>query len=496
VTDDLDAIKGSRDPSGWMPPKSKCLYAVQWVAVKYRWRLSVNRAEKAALVKTMSNACGTRRVPVPVRAKLGAVSLPPPVTSPTPNTTSGDINAPSAPSALSATVAGVIVTLSWGAALDDVGVARYDIHRSRAAGFLPGADTLIASTVSPGYTDSDRPAGQGYYRVLAVDAGGNASRPSNEASAVVASSGSATVLAVGDIACVPGATVTVTNCRHGDVASVVAGFPEAHFVALGDLQYLNATYDEFIGPGAYDSTFGPFKARTLPIIGNHEQVDPAGAAKGYFDYFYGPGVTTGPYGSRPAGYYTRTVGGWQFIGLNSECKADTANAGRTVPGGCAVGSPQYRWLESVLASSTARCTVVAFHRPRWTTGSHPSYAPMGPMWDLMVRGGVDVALTGHNHSSEVFHPITESGEVARPILAPVGIRSFVAGGGGKSHSQFPDSSSLVWEALQARDSATFGPLRVALNDGSFDWEFVPIPGQAFTNVGASGAFTGTAEACH
>jgi hypothetical protein len=385
--------------------------------------------------------------------------------------------------------------LGWSAAKDDVGVVRYDVHRSGVADFVPSPLTLVAHAATPGYTDPTRPAGTGYYRVLAADAAGHISPASNQASAVVTSPGSTTMLAVGDIACAPGSTVTATVCRHGEVANVIAGLPEAYFVALGDLQYLNASYAEFMGSGAYDSTLGAFRARTLPVIGNHEQVDPAGMAQGYFDYFYGPGVATGAYGTRPGGYYTKTVGGWQFIALNSECQGDSANAGRAVEGGCAVGSPQYQWLEAVLASNTARCTVVAFHRARWTTGVHAPYLAMAPMWDLMARSGVDVALSAHNHSTEVFQPITESGAVNAPIVHASGIRSFVAGGGGKSHSSFPDSSSLVWQALQARDATSYGPLRLGLHDGSFDWDFVPIPGEAFTNVGTTGAFSGIGEPC-
>lgn len=498
VTDNLKAAKGTRDPARWLPPKSKCLYAIQWTAVKYRWRLSVNRAEKTSLAKIIKGACGARRVTVPARVTLGATegSLPAPNSSPTTNTTSDDINPPGAPGFLTSSVSGSSVTLTWAAASDDVGIARYDVHRSGLSAFVPSALTLVGSTTSTGYTDPSRPDGTGYYRVIAADPGGNVSVPSDETSAIVSSSGPTAMLAVGDIACAPGSVVTATTCRHAEVANVVAAHPAAYFVALGDLQYLNASYPEFVGPGAYDSTFGPFKPRTLPVIGNHEQVDPAGVARGYFDYFYGAGVDTGPFGTRPAGYYAQRVGGWQFIALNSECRPDTGNASRPVPGGCAVGSAQYRWLESVLATGTARCTVVAFHRARWSTGSHPSYPAMGPMWDLLARSGVDVVLSAHNHSSEVFQPITESGEVNAPIVNAAGMRSFVVGGGGKSHSTFPDSSSLVWQALQARDSTTYGPLRLALSHGSFDWEFIPIAGQAFTNVGTRGAFSGTGEACH
>lgn len=39
VTARLNMAKGARDPARWLPPKTgaRCLYAVQWVQVKYRW---------------------------------------------------------------------------------------------------------------------------------------------------------------------------------------------------------------------------------------------------------------------------------------------------------------------------------------------------------------------------------------------------------------------------------------------------------------------------
>ena len=46
--------KGDRDPAEWMPRLAKCRYVQQWVAVKIRWRLKVNGAEKTALSRRAS----------------------------------------------------------------------------------------------------------------------------------------------------------------------------------------------------------------------------------------------------------------------------------------------------------------------------------------------------------------------------------------------------------------------------------------------------------
>jgi hypothetical protein len=56
--------KGDRDPSEWMPQYGKCKYLAQWVAVKIRWRLKVDRPEKRALAR---RAAGCTNVLIKVR---------------------------------------------------------------------------------------------------------------------------------------------------------------------------------------------------------------------------------------------------------------------------------------------------------------------------------------------------------------------------------------------------------------------------------------------
>lgn len=58
VTDNVNQAKGDKDPAQWMPPYSsaRCRYINEWVAVKIRWRLTVDTAEKNALT-SWANAC-------------------------------------------------------------------------------------------------------------------------------------------------------------------------------------------------------------------------------------------------------------------------------------------------------------------------------------------------------------------------------------------------------------------------------------------------------
>lgn len=56
VTAHANRSKSDRDPAEWLPTYSKCRYVRQWVAVKIRWHLTVDRAEKQTVV-TKADSC-------------------------------------------------------------------------------------------------------------------------------------------------------------------------------------------------------------------------------------------------------------------------------------------------------------------------------------------------------------------------------------------------------------------------------------------------------
>ncbi|MGZ4411105.1 MAG: galactose oxidase-like domain-containing protein [Gaiellaceae bacterium] len=101
--------------------------------------------------------------------------------------TAPDGQPPTPPSSLGVSVSGSSASLSWGASTDNVGVTGYTVYRSTSSGFTPSPATLIGQTASLSYTDTGLAAGQYYYLVTAQDAAGNASQPSNQASATVTS---------------------------------------------------------------------------------------------------------------------------------------------------------------------------------------------------------------------------------------------------------------------------------------------------------------------
>jgi fibronectin type 3 domain-containing protein len=88
----------------------------------------------------------------------------------------GDVTAPTAATNLAATApSGLRVDLTWNAGSDDVGITGYDLYRN---------GTLL-TTIAPGTSYSDRtvsPLTSYSYRLVAKDAAGNVSAPSNSAS--------------------------------------------------------------------------------------------------------------------------------------------------------------------------------------------------------------------------------------------------------------------------------------------------------------------------
>ena len=86
VTASTNRSKSDRDPAEWMPPRSgsHCWYAQAWVAVKYKYNLSVDSKEKMALQRTLSR-CKKNLVPA-VTARYPGLDTPqvPDVSAPTP----------------------------------------------------------------------------------------------------------------------------------------------------------------------------------------------------------------------------------------------------------------------------------------------------------------------------------------------------------------------------------------------------------------------------
>ena len=96
-----------------------------------------------------------------------------------------DTSPPTPPSGVSAAVTSGAVSLAWTGSSDDVGVVRYNVHRSQTAGFTPVAANRVGQPAATSYTDSGLASGTYFYRVIAEDAAGNLSTASAEVAAAM-----------------------------------------------------------------------------------------------------------------------------------------------------------------------------------------------------------------------------------------------------------------------------------------------------------------------
>ena len=63
VTDNVNQSKGDQDPGTWLPQYDRCRYLREFVAVKHRWRLTVDSSEKAAMT-SLASSCTNSTITV------------------------------------------------------------------------------------------------------------------------------------------------------------------------------------------------------------------------------------------------------------------------------------------------------------------------------------------------------------------------------------------------------------------------------------------------
>ena len=227
---------------------------------------------------------------------------------------------------------------------------------------------------------------------------------------------------------------------------------------LGDNAYPSGSAEQF--QRCYEPSWGRHKARTRPALGNHDyRTDNANP---YFDYF---GAAAG---ERGKGYYSYDLGKWHVIVVNSNCS--------NVPGGCAAGSPQEKWIRQDLREHPALCTVAMWHHPRFSSSEHGNDPSMGPIFQALSEAGADLALAGPAHT---YERVAKQDPNQKPDPER-GIREFVVGVGGRSLYEFPK----IQPNSEIRDDKNFGVLKLTLHPAGYDWEFVGVPGSTFSDKGS------------
>ena len=261
------------------------------------------------------------------------------------------------------------------------------------------------------------------------------------------------IAAAGDIACAPADPYTGDQCHDAQTADLITSHPGiTDVLTLGDNQYKSGTLAQFTG--AYDHTWGQFKGKTHPSVGNHEYR--TANAQGYRSYF---GYSTGRL------WYSFNLGAWHLVALDSNC-------GKV--GGCGATSPQGQFLRADLQADTHQCELLFWHHPRFTR--YKTVTPVKALWTIAYNNGVDVVLNGHGHAYERYARQRPSGL----LDTQRGIREFVVGTGGEDHA----TPVATRANLQVTNNTTFGILRMTLNTGSYDWRFLPdLSSGTFTDQG-------------
>ena len=146
---------------------------------------------------------------------------------------------------------------------------------------------------------------------------------------------------------------------------------------------------------------------------------------------------------------------------------------------CGFGSPQGRWLqEDFAANDEEACTLAYFHHPLFASGSYrPGVKRVERLWEVLYAAGVDVVLNGHDHNYQRFAP-QEPGGRADP---EGGIKQLVVGTGGRSLNEISDPIANT----EVYNHDAYGVLKLTLHPKRYEWEFVPVKGETFSDSGVA-----------
>ena len=327
------------------------------------------------------------------------------------------------------------VTLSTLGPVSRTGVATFDVSQANIQNGLVSFGIISHQHDEAGY--ASREHGDGPELILTVQ-----SKTTDRA----VTTSDPVLVGAGDIG-------SCDNKGSQETAQLLASIPGTIFTA-GDNVYPNGSASDF--NRCFQPSWGQFQDRIRPAAGNHDYE--TSGASGYFGYF---GAVAG---SPDAGYYSYDLGTWHIVVINSNIARDAR-------------SPQYAWLEQDLAAHRGANILAYWHHPRYSSGENGDNVSMDPIWDLLCDAHTDVVIVGHDHDYERFAPINKDGQQDDTS----GIREFVVGTGGASH----DNLRHVEPNSEIRNFDTFGVLKLTLHAHSYDWQFIPVAGQTFTDSGSA-----------
>ncbi|MBI2374166.1 MAG: metallophosphoesterase [Deltaproteobacteria bacterium] len=219
----------------------------------------------------------------------------------------------------------------------------------------------------------------------------------------------------------------------------------------GFARFLNALW-----PGPVGSDAG----RLVPLVvalGNHEVLGPGEGVERLLASVPVPADALARSVGVPPTVFHVTYGPMRFVSIDSNVSL-------------AVGTPQYRYLESLLdRADGSKLTLVAMHHGPTSSGVHGAHPDGAALMELFRRKRVSMVAAGHDHLYE-------------RIVAD-GVTYLVSGGGG---------APLYWRASYATGSVAFAPVHhfVLLDvgeDGSVSLEARALEGSVLDRASWKGA---------
>jgi methionine-rich copper-binding protein CopC len=176
-------------------------------------------------------------------------------------------------------------------------------------------------------------------------------------------------------------------------------------ILLGDNAYTNGTDAEY-----QSGFFTPYQSSILknhvlmPAPGNHDyySTNQASRTGAYYQNFTMPtGAECGGVASGTEAFYSWDRGDVHFISMDSY-GTESPNASRLYD----TTGPQVTWLKQDLIANTKKWTIVYWHHPPYTMGSHNSDTESELinirtyLLRILERNGVDLIMCGHSHDYE------------------------------------------------------------------------------------------------
>lgn len=245
-----------------------------------------------------------------------------------------------------------------------------------------------------------------------------------------------------------------------DVTDLIVNRDPEMFFYLGDV-YEDGTYTEFFNwYGTTDRFFGRLRDITNPILGDHEYDD--GQADGYF--FYWDNVPD---------FYSVESAGWHIMLLNTNNSFDQFEP----------DTAQYDWLEQELITNPTHCKLVVAHNPYVSVGPKGGVSRMNDIWSLAAQHGVEVVLSGDDHSYQRWEPLDGSGNPDAQ-----GVTQFVAGAGGQGVQAFATTDSRLVAGYDTPPMG-FGSLFMTLNPDGMAFNYTNVANQVldFGTIPCTGA---------